>query len=246
MGSRTGESKNRRSGVRALKHRQYGTPIHVLDLLDGTLNVYNLIETYIEARRAAGIDHSRFFLGSKAGKKLDVSTFFRSQPIGKYTMTSIVKTVCQRLGIRGQGCAKHMTTHGLRSTMISMLISSGYSDAAVCLRSGHRDPSSLLNYHNLRGQQGEEQLGAVFAKLESKRGDAPRAKDHLATSGGPEDNIVVETVAAKDDKNADQESAPKKQRIDGGQIGLTDVGRSVGISGAITAGNCTFNINISK
>lgn len=53
-------------------------------------------------------------------------------------------------------------------------------------------------------------------------------------------------MAAKDDKNADQESAPKKQRIDGGQIGLTDVGRSVGISGAITAGNCTFNINISK
>ena len=77
---------------------------------------------------------------------------------------SIVRDVCTKLNIRGNGEASYMTTHGLRATMISMLISAGYSDAAVVLRSGHRDSTSLQSYHNLRGVNGERQLGAVFGE----------------------------------------------------------------------------------
>ena len=46
--------------------------------------------------------------------------------------------------------------------MISMLISAGYSDAAVVLRTDHRDTTSLQSYHNFRGEQGEQQLQALF------------------------------------------------------------------------------------
>lgn len=55
-----------------------------------------------------------------------------------------------------------MTAHGLRATMISLLISSGYLDAAVVLRTGHCVTTSLQSYHNLRGNEGEMQLNAVF------------------------------------------------------------------------------------
>lgn len=69
-----------------------------------------------------------------------------------------------KLGIRGNGKADHMTAHGLRAPMISMLISAGYSDAAVALRSGHRDNTSLQSYQNLRGLNGEAQPRAVFSE----------------------------------------------------------------------------------
>lgn len=49
-----------------------------------------------------------------------------------------------------------MTTHGIRATMISLLISAGYSDAAVVLN------CSLQSYHNPRGKNCEDQLAFVF------------------------------------------------------------------------------------
>ena len=98
----------------------------------------------------------------KVGRKGDTSTFFKPQVIGRNKMSSIVKEVCQCLGIRGDGVAKHMTTHGLRASMISLLISSGSSDAPVVLRTRHRDSRSLQSYHNLKGSSGLKQLAAVF------------------------------------------------------------------------------------
>ena len=75
---------------------------------------------------------------------------------------TVVKSVCTKLGIRGEGEADFMTTHGLRATMISLLISASQTDAAAVLRTGHRDRNSLQSYHNLRGIDGETQSAAVF------------------------------------------------------------------------------------
>lgn len=58
-------------------------------------------------------------------------------------MTSIMKKVCFSLGIRLDGYARNMATHGLQASIISYPVSHGYSDAAVRLRTGHRDPSNL-------------------------------------------------------------------------------------------------------
>ena len=80
----------------------------------------------------------------------DVCEFFRDHPLGGDTCSSIVKKVCSKSGIRGCGESSTMTAHGLRASMISILISAGYSDAAVVLRTGHRDTTSLQSFHNLR------------------------------------------------------------------------------------------------
>eukprot|EP00171_Calliarthron_tuberculosum_P022929 IDg22929t1 len=62
------------------------------------------------------------------------------------------------LGIVGDGAAKTITTHGLRATMISLLVQADYDDSTVALRSGHRNLNSLKRYHNLKGAVGIDQL----------------------------------------------------------------------------------------
>ena len=96
--------------------------------------------------------------------------FFRDQPLDRNTCSSIAKKVCSKLGIRGCGESSTMTAHGLRATMISMLMSAGCSDAVVVLRTGHRDATSLQIYHNTRGRHGREQLEAVFGMNRNRIG----------------------------------------------------------------------------
>lgn len=118
-------------------------PIHVVSFFDGSLNVYRLIVGLVAARSTAGISCPRLFLGARAGLQVRVCDFFRNQQLGQNTCLTVVRNVYSKLGIRGTGEAAYMTTHGLRATMISLLILAGYSDAAVVLRPGNRDNSSL-------------------------------------------------------------------------------------------------------
>ena len=82
--------------------------------------------------------------------------------MGKNLISSIVKNVCTALNIYGDGACQYMTTHGLRAKMLYLLIAPGHSEASVLFRSGHRDANSLKSYHNLRGSNGMNQLGAIF------------------------------------------------------------------------------------
>lgn len=63
---------------------------------------------------------------------------------------------------QGKGESTQMTTQELRATMISLLVTAGYSYAAVVLRSGNRNNKSLKIYHNLHGENGRAQLTALF------------------------------------------------------------------------------------
>lgn len=120
-----------------------------------------MISKYFEARRRAKITYTRFFLGVKPVRKESIVEYFRDQTLGRITCSKIINEVCQKLDIRGNGEAGSMTAHGLTATMISLLISAGYPDAAVVLRTGHCDTTSLQSYHNFRENEGEMQLNAV-------------------------------------------------------------------------------------
>ena len=123
VGSVLDESKNSEGGVNAVRYRTRFVPIHDLSFFKGTLNVYCLIKQYFIARDRARITCSRFFLGVTSGKKEDAINFFKNQPVGRNACSTIVNTVCNALEIRGNGQGPYMTTHGLRATMISLLIS---------------------------------------------------------------------------------------------------------------------------
>lgn len=106
-------------------------------------------------------DSNRFFVATKSGGGAisdDPSTFFLKQHIGRYTFFAIVHRVCSTLDLRGDGAVDYVTTHGLRSTMISLLINAGFDDATITLRTGHRCISSLRSYHNLRSDLGLRQF----------------------------------------------------------------------------------------
>ena len=62
-----------------------------------------------------------------------------------------------------------VTTHGLRATMVTMLIDAGYSDSTIGLRTGHRDLRSLVKYHNLTGKIGVQQIGNMYGGNGSKQ-----------------------------------------------------------------------------
>ncbi len=137
------ESKNSKDGVKAVLYWTRFIPINNISFFNGSLKVYQLILKFLSARHLAEIICPRFFLGVCQGKKVLTHEFFKNQSLGRNTCSRIVRTVCRKLNIRGNGEACYMTTHGLLATMISLLISAGYSDAAVVLCSVHRDNSSL-------------------------------------------------------------------------------------------------------
>ena len=157
-----GRVEEQKSGVQAVRYQTRTVQIHNVAFLSNTLNIYQLITEYLYMRKAAGITCTRFFLGVRSGKKVDGREFWRNQPLGRNTCMTVVKSVCTKLGIRGDGEADFMTTHGLRATMTSLLISASHSDAAFVFRTGHRDRNSLQNCHNLCVIDGETQWAAVF------------------------------------------------------------------------------------
>ena len=61
VGSRCGESKNHRGGIKYVKYKPRRIPIHDIMLLNGKLNVYKLVQEYFAVRRRANLGHDRFF-----------------------------------------------------------------------------------------------------------------------------------------------------------------------------------------
>lgn len=50
-----------------------------------------------------------------------------------------MEKACQCQGIHGRGVAKQMITHGLRASNMSLLISSGFYDDSVALRTENHE-----------------------------------------------------------------------------------------------------------
>ena len=157
-------------------------------------------------------------------------------------MSSTVKHVCTALNIYGDGACQYMATHGLRATMISLLIAAGHSGASVHLRSGHRDANSLKSYHNLRGSNGMNQLGPIF--------NGAIGNDSLHQNVAPEDYIF----GNDHDKNSRVTKVRKLvdgADVSGGEFGtsgeeFSEIQFSSIFSGSMHSTNCNINVTASK
>ena len=162
--------------------------------------------------------------------------------MGKNLMSSIVKHVCNALNIYGDGASQYMTTHGLRATMISLLIAAGHSDASVLLCSGHRDANSLKSYHNLRGRNGMNQLGDIFNSAIENNG--------LQQTVAPADYIVgieheEKSRATKVRKLVDGANITEREvSTSGAEFGEIKLSSIFG--GSVNPTNCNINVTISK
>ena len=217
--------KSYKRGTEYVSYRARAILISDLSLLRGKLDIFQLLETYFEARERSYLAHTGLFLGVKVGRKGDPLIFFKPQAIGRNKISSIVKKVCRWLGIRGDGVAKHMKTHGLGACMISLLTSSGFSDAAVVLRTGHRDSRSLLNYRKLKGSGGLNQVAALF------------------TSSDHEGNNQGEKSREKCDGREVSKQIPKKTRLMP-ELLKEDLDGVEIFGGQVSESNCRINVSI--
>lgn len=66
-----------------------------------------------------------------------------------------IPSICNAAGVKVNGLQEHMTNHGMRPTMISILFGSGPSYSSILLRSGHTNvaPDSLPQPKQLGGVQ---------------------------------------------------------------------------------------------
>ncbi len=91
------------------------------------------------------------YFGAPSRRSDEFEELFIPQTIGKNTLSRTVMDGCLSSGIGGEFARKYMINHGPRATIISLLITSGDSDAMVALNSGQRHGNSLQSYDNLIG-----------------------------------------------------------------------------------------------
>ena len=60
-----------------------------------------------------------------------------------------MRATYDELCVHGVGLSEHIFIHGLRSSMITLFMSVGLSEAAAALHTGHRNANSLRSYNNL-------------------------------------------------------------------------------------------------
>lgn len=104
-------------------------------------------------------------------------------------------SMCSRLGILGDGPSENVTTHGLRATMISLLVAAHYDDLTIALRCGHRNLDCLKRYHNLRGSVGLEKLGKM---LEQEQVQPVKRRKEESEGASTEDALPVKKESSAD------------------------------------------------
>ena len=111
--------------------------------------------------------------------KPEKSKWLRSQPVGRNHVADIIKNTFKSLGICGTGSRDHVTRHGLRGTVATVLLDSGEEDVAVQLRTGHVSLESLKWYTNLRGKTAQRQQRALFGLSDETERDVKRLKSDI-------------------------------------------------------------------
>ncbi len=127
--------------------------------------------------------------------------------------------------------------------MISLLITSGHSDAAVVLRSGHRDSNSLQKNHNLTGRNGEAQLAAVFGRAHevSKQNPAEISAHNMKRAMAAKLEPTQKMAGMHGDTQTETpQTTARVLEVEEKAVGAMEL-----FGGKFIAANCTINVNVS-
>jgi len=169
-------------------------------VLDGTLNVFEEIDEYIELRNKMEKQNPRFFLQASRRNPilLQLTEFFNDQPIGVSSFRNLVKNVCIAENVRGNGVHDYVTNHRLRGTMTSLLLDAGFSDTTVSMRTGHRNNDSLKSYKNNQGGASYSQQKALFETTHFELQHTPKVyRDENASSSMKKEETNLELPRKK-------------------------------------------------
>lgn len=114
-----------------------------------------------------------------------MSKFFRQQPLRNNSFDHIVKRVCENERVTGSGMKNFITRHSLRGLFATIIFKPGNSDSSVMMRTGHRDPRSLMHYQNLWGGEGLQQQCHLMG------GPSVRRKGHSVSERASGEAVTV-------------------------------------------------------
>lgn len=120
------------------------------NILGGAINLYKVIDEYIQLHRRLMFGTERFFLRTKP-EAVSKDTFFIAAPLGKNSFNGKIRAACQIAGLSGDGFICNITVHTLRVTMIQWLLNANHTERVIAKRTGHKDLKSLKSYNTLRG-----------------------------------------------------------------------------------------------
>ena len=118
--------------------------------------------------------------------------------------------------------------------MISLSITSGHSDAAVVLRTVHRDNNSLQSYRSVICPHGEAQLQASF-------GGSPLKKRRTKSMSELAKVKLVRTNCLRPLPSAGRERRVREVKLHGAHLKKVEL-----FVGSFTASNCTTNISVDN
>lgn len=193
IGSRVGASKTATGGWKAVQDKPQEVCVWNRTCLGGKLNLFEDLEDYMRIRNSLDCGSDRFFLAANA-RATTFENFFKRQHLGRNAFARIVGSICRKEGITGTGVKQGMTLHGLRGSVVTLLFEDGQNDVNVAMRTGHRDLSSLKNYHNLRGALGMQQQAAIFGDSNAKRQKVEVGCEEQAAQDGQENLAAGDEV----------------------------------------------------
>ena len=111
----------------------------------------HVLDVYYEEVPSDALFGACFYLQplSKIQKDADKSPWFSTVPIGRNSLSKMVKDICKEGGIEGG-----QTNHSLRATGTSELFQRGISEKVIQSRTGHLSLQGLRDYERITdGQQ---------------------------------------------------------------------------------------------
>ena len=216
--------------------------------MGGLINIYDDIAKYWELRKVINLKDNaadRFLTGVNP-KATRQECFLRNQPLGENKIRYLVQNACAVNGIKGVGSKDQISFHGLRGTVVSLLIESGMPDSSTVLRTGHRQMDSIRPYHNIRGSEGRLQQDIIFnGKKRENSNDGTKfdSKDISKSNIQKRSKTMAPDVA---DVGLNPPDCDAQKMVDikipQSEEDSFSLGSSGSISGVTINGSVTFNV----
>ena len=149
-------SKNRPGGVSQLRVENKKVTVVAVPSAGDRCPVF-ILDVYFSKLPAEAFRNDIFYV-RPLEKVTKENLWFSAVPIGKNTLSTIVKTTCEEAGIVGK------TNHSLRATGASTMFAAGVPERIIQEVTGHRSIEALHSYE----RTSTEQLGNVAEVLAAK------------------------------------------------------------------------------
>ena len=166
-------SKNHSGGLAQIRVKHKVVPIVAVPDAGTRCHVY-VLDLYMQKLPPEAFSRDNFYVQPCLTVPDDPSKpWFTSNPVGKNTLSKMVKEMCSESGVNGE-----KTNHSLRATGISDLYQAGVPEKVIQERSGHLSISGLRQYE--RTTLGQQQ--AVSRILSSREGTTFQKQLSLQTT----------------------------------------------------------------